>query len=45
MSAKKIQVTEALTFPIVQIKLNTFLSSINIFNYDTDESYPRLKNE
>ena len=37
-------VTEALTYPITQIKLNTYPSKIQIVNYDTDEVYPRLRN-
>ena len=37
-------VTEALTYPITQIKLNTYPSQIQIVNYDTDEVYPRLRN-
>ena len=38
-------VTEALTYPITQIKLNTYPSQIQIVNYDTDEVYPRLRND
>ena len=38
-------VTEALTYPITQIKLNTYPSKIQIVNYDTDEVYPRLRND
>lgn len=37
-------VTEALTYPIAQIKLNEFPASIKIINYDNDEAYPRLRN-
>ena len=37
-------VTEALTYPIAQIKLNAYASNIQIVNYDTNEVYPRLKN-
>ena len=37
-------VTEALTYPIAQIKLNAYPSNIQIVNYDTNEVYPRLKN-
>ena len=35
-------VTDALTYPIVQVKFNQFPSRINILNYDTKESFPRL---
>ena len=37
-------VTQDLTYPITQIKLNTYPSQIQIVNYDTDEVYPRLRN-
>ncbi len=38
-------VTEALTYPVVQIKLNEYPSSIKVINFDTDEVYPRLREE
>ena len=38
-------VTQDLTYPITQIKLNTYPSQIQIVNYDTDEVYPRLRND
>ena len=35
-------VTEALTYPIIQIKFNKLPSSIKILNYVTGESFLRL---
>ena len=37
-------VTQALTYPIAQIKLNAYPSQIQIVNYDNDEAFPRLRN-
>lgn len=35
-------VTDALTYPIVQVKFNKFPSSIEVISYDSGESFPSL---
>ena len=34
-------VTDALTYPIVQVKFNYLPSSVKVFNYETGDNYPR----